>query len=190
MHFLRTASFMIAGCELTACAHVRLSAPTASAPGEDRVAAYEQLQPVDYQETATSVDGTSYTSADYVLLGDGTKVTFADDLLPLVPRDSSAAESMRLSRLYRNVNHLLFGGGVIAVLGGLFLAGEGRSEGSTLLTAAGTTLAVSGVISFTLLNWSANRSSEAASKAFREYDAALRRRLHVCSRDDRVVPCP
>lgn len=70
--------------------HVHLTAPPTNASAQERVAAYDDLHPIEY-ETVTSQKG-GYTDVAFLELNNGTKVRLAEDLLPLVPADSPAAQ--------------------------------------------------------------------------------------------------
>jgi hypothetical protein len=167
--------------------HVQLKAPPANASGQERVAAYDDLRPIDYK-TVTSAKG-RYTDVVSLELNDGTKVRLPEDLLPLVPPDSPAAQSMRDARSYRHKNQLLALGGYGGLIGGLILAAVGGGMGSKPVAYGGLGIAIGGVICLPFVNGQANKANASTAQAYEQYDDGLRRKLDLCEEGERVVPC-
>jgi hypothetical protein len=167
--------------------HVQLSAPPASAPGEQRLAAYDDLRPIEYETRTSRRSG--YTDVVSLELNDGTKVRLPEDLLPLVPEKSPAAQAMREARSHRHNNQLLGYGGYGGLLTGIIVALVGAGNGSKPLGYGGLGLAVGGAICLPFANRQATKANAATARAYEQYDDGLRRKLDLCEEGERVVPC-
>ena len=167
--------------------HVQLAAPPANAPPEVRAAAYDDLRPIEYATVSNLKSG--YTDVAFLELNDGTKVKLPEDLLPLVPPDSPAAQSMRDARSQRHTNHLLALGGTVGLLAGIITALAGAGMGSKPVAYGGLGVAIGGVICIPLTNREANKMNASTARAYEQYDDGLRRRLGMCEEGGRVVPC-
>src|SRR6186713_2681105 len=92
-----------ASCCLCAChAHHELTAPDSAASVAARESAYAELRPLSYHETHTTymrgfVPVGVDKSVDYLQLADGRRVYYPEDLLPVVPEGSAAAEAAKSS---------------------------------------------------------------------------------------------
>jgi hypothetical protein len=94
---MRRAGVLLMTCALLGCqAHVTLQAPRADAPLEERSRAYEKLKPLStHEQLVVSVRGgtASVSSSSYLQLGGGQRVYYPEDLLPVLPVDSTAASA-------------------------------------------------------------------------------------------------
>lgn len=173
---------------LSGCAgHVHLAAPPANASAQERLTAYDDLHPIEYK-TVTS-QKTGYTDVVSLDLNNGTRVKLPEDLLPLVPADSPAAQSMREARDHRHTNQLLGFGGYGALVGGIILALAGAGTGSKVLGYGGLGIAIGGGICLPFANRQADKANAATARAYEQYDDGLRRKLDLCEEGERVVPC-
>lgn len=94
---LLTTSVLLAGCMRGP--HVQLSSPPASAPSEERLAAFENLQPQSTAGTVTVAGSQPVAqTTDFIVLGDGRRVYHANDLVAVVPADSPTARAGRNSQ--------------------------------------------------------------------------------------------
>src|SRR5512141_694928 len=72
----------------TACiSHANLAPPPVTASGAERLAAYQQLAPRGFG----SFQNGHANDVGFLVLGDGTRVYFAEDLVPVVPPGSPTA---------------------------------------------------------------------------------------------------
>jgi hypothetical protein len=184
---------------LSACFHVELGArPAPRAPIGDRIAAYQRLRPrtVDREITVTtSKHGTSVTVESTLTLADGTTVTHADDLLPVLDPSSPAARAARASASAR-ANKWMFeiGGGVVA-LGGLLYAlgepgGDPYEEISDTQMRIGLGAVVVGSIGILIGQFYFRRQEEQLRRsAFFTFDESLRGSLQLCVNGMNLVDC-
>lgn len=187
---------------LSACAaNVRLPPPPAvTAPLSDRYAHYQRHRARNVQVTTVTAlyrDGVVRTSSaiDAISLENGATIERAEDLLPLVPPTSRAAERMRDAASYRA--HTARAGwtsvgmaGVatgLLVLGGLRPSPVGDANTPMLITGVGFALGavISGVVAALL--WSSHERARVDS--FNLYDSAYREQLNLCENDQGIFDC-
>ena len=94
---------------LSGCAeHLELRAPPASAPAQERVAAYNELKGLSYHETTVTTIGTigsgTTHSTDYMQLANGGRVYYPEDLLRSFP--TTRHRQRRPTRAARNGTRL------------------------------------------------------------------------------------
>src|SRR5438552_2834272 len=116
---------LVAGC--AAQPHLQLAVPGADAAASERIASYQKLHPKDQSETVvTDAHGEIQgQSADFLILGGGDIVYHAEDLVPVVPRDSKTAEAAARGLAYRDSGLPWQIAGAVAAAVGLGLAGYG-----------------------------------------------------------------
>ena len=160
--------------------------------------AYAHLRPSRLHRTEVTQIGpgssNSYTTTDFVELGDGRKVHHPGDLLPLVDERSIAADAMRdAERHRRTAGYLKLGalGGIAAgtaVMAASFLNSKEGRLGPTFYVGIGFLVGSAGAV--ILSNQQVNDGNEAAVRAFASYDEALQQRLDLCEDTEQVKPCP
>ena len=184
-------SLLLIPMQMLGCAsHVLLEAPPANAPGEQRVEAYDDLRPMEHQITVTTTKNSSFISDSVLQLNNGVKVRLPEDLLPLVPANSPAAESMRTAYRERKANQWLAFSAYAGTITGLILAGVGFGTDNNALKYGGAGMVIGGVVCFPLTNYFGSQYLDSTARAYKQYDEGLRRRLNVCNDADRIVPCP
>jgi hypothetical protein len=199
------------------CVHERVALPTppgADAPRDVRLAAYRALRPVRRTDAASgwsdavvpvpqnrrgpwkgNIEQRPSDMRDaYLDLGNGTRVTHAADLLPVVPEDSHAAafalKEMHDERIATSAQQVAIGSGAVAVAGfiaGLFIhvnAQPGSSDAGQVaaLGAAGAGV-ISGAVAGFVSAWYSGTSAQARASAFKAYDGSLRDGLGLRAQD-------
>jgi len=171
--------------------HVVLNAPPASAPLQERVAAYEKLQPLSMHEThLMHKRGLAVTGfirrVDYLQLANSERVYYPEDLLPAVGSDSATGQAAKRSKLARTRARAFMGFSI-----GSFTVGTGavlvpiltRNPDEPLNTTPmwiGSGLAIVGTILYFVSNGFAGVANDEASTAFETYDSSLRNNLNLC----------
>ncbi len=178
---------MALGCATEA--HVRLRAPPGDAAEQMRLAAYESLRADPRRAYLDETLGE-------LRLGDGTSVSHAEDILPVVPPRSRAALAARESEsMERWATRLLVAGTLTTILAGVLavraLNAEAEETAGTEDTAlpyylGGIGLGVVVAALSAVPEWQAN---DARHDAFTHYDAALRHRLRLCVVGLHVAAC-
>lgn len=111
------------GCSVQ---HVSLSAPPSSAPPPERVKAYERLRPLSTAEARTGIRGAAPASvlrtSEALQLAGGQRVEQPEDLLPVLPENSDAAQAARRSRSHEKTAWWLTAGGVVLLAAGAAVA--------------------------------------------------------------------
>jgi hypothetical protein len=209
-----------AGC---AHEHVTLNpAPSADAPRADRLAAYSSLRPVGAGDAPATNDRSavnlpqtpgrfSFTRSTnapsqgwrpapgdqhspFLDLANGTRVRYAEDLLPVIPDSSVTArhafDEMRDERVVRSAEYLGVGSSLVAVTGFVVAYTVNRGPPShgpdavlvPALAAAGTGLLV-GAVAAVVAAWYGRNSVEARLNAFQSYNDSLREGLGLRPED-------
>jgi hypothetical protein len=191
--------------------HQTLSAPTAGAGEAERVAAYERL----FASTGSSTvlvspqQGVVAQTADFVVLGDGTRVYHPGDFAAVVAPDSPTARSgaraddaLARARSKAGTLRTVMAIGFVGAIGGLALSGVGAAtaEGTdlpVLVPVGGGIAAVSIIGAVAAMFWMSGDLQAAATEAndervsaFATYNADLRKHLDVCVDGTRVTACP
>lgn len=182
---------------LNACtAHVDFAAPAVRLTPYQRVAMFNALRGVaETTVTTTTCRGTGgcarYTTK-HMALANGAVVDAPEDLLPLLPSDSEAAQHVRAAAsagdhaLWWSVGTLL-----VASVGGLAYVYESESATTSVETrriSGGVTILavlVGGLASF----HARSISLDETSLAFHYYNEGLAKRLAICVAGLAVVPC-
>jgi hypothetical protein len=171
---------------LASCAGKHVNLPALPAPSEQarRVQAFLDLQPVS--RSLTTENGWAMDST--MTLHDGTKVTYPEDLSPVVPSGSETQRAIDRSIAARHrKNRWLVGFLVGAVAGtATFIVLEKRGDHGLLPLAAPLVLA--GIPGFLFYSSRADEIAERRA-AFVAYPRDLGARLDVCAHELRVVPC-
>ena len=198
----RLLSVVVSTSLLGACVPVTpLSAPPASAPIEQRLAAYSQLAPAEQKKTTTlELDGNGNaelrTRTSLVLHG-GQEIFNPADFIPVVPTDSPTAAAIRTHEDAYNQRRNWTLGGVVGTLAGIALiAADGintDSAGNSTLSAVGwvgLTVAVVSAIAGTGGNfYYRSVSYDSKMAAFATYDASLRAGLGICINGLQLTDC-
>jgi hypothetical protein len=189
-----TLAFVASGC---GGPHVILKAPEASAPPEERIAAYEKLAPRRMRvRTVTTDQGpitSRYSEIEYLQLGDKSRVRHVVDLLPAVEPNSPTAESIHESTSNSTTAKWLLYSGLAAIVGGFALtvndlATNRQGRGAGFYIGAG--VGVGGVLALPTSVYFSGKSSQAKQRAMRSYDNDLLQRLDLCAGEEGAVPCP
>jgi len=168
------ASIALGGCH----DHVFLQVPASQAPLAERAQAYQDLRPLSYQISNNS------RQVDYLEIGNGSRVYYAEDLLVAVPPDSETARAIERSVELRNTAPW-FGFSALAcmIVGGTLIgvSAIGRESPDTTLMISGATVGLLGGLGFGIASGTVyGRSVDQARIAFDSYDGALQRKLRVC----------
>ncbi len=185
--------WMIASLLLGCGGHVTLQAPAINAPEAERLRAYERLRPIDRSVTRESEPSpdlgkrnrTSHRT-DYIVLGNGQRVEHVQDLLPVVPSDSSMASDVRASSALGVLGTGMIVVGVAAGLatGVWAISKPDEYPGGLMWGAAAASGLVIGI------GFGARvQSGHRASRAFTAYDHALRQHLDLCETGGVLATC-
>jgi hypothetical protein len=187
---------------LSACAtSVSVALPPArTAPLAQRYSFYQDHQPRSLAATTYTEFGMygsvrQRTTLDSLRLANGLVIERAEDLLPLVPPESRAAQRMRDVVSYRDhstrAGYVALGmAGVSAgliLLGGLRPSPVGDADGAMLFTGVG--LAFGAVISTVVYALLGTSSMGARQDALLGFDPALRERLNLCENEQGIFDC-
>jgi len=170
---------------LSGCAsHVNLSVPPASAPLATRAEAYRALHSTLAVQTNTSLGSGGASFDNEMLLGDGTTVAYAEDILPVVPEHSLSADYARRSLSKRSTGHTCaWISALSAIAFGAIVVGVASSTGSGTNALEKTGLAVTGLSAagFGIANYIfLSNSSDDAMEAYRHYNDGLQQKLSIC----------
>lgn len=187
---------------LTACAaHVAIVPPPArSAPLAERYSYYQDYRPRSLATTTYTEFGpygavSERTRLDSLRLANGLVIERAEDLLPIVPPESRAAQRMRDIVSYRahatRAGYVALGmtgvSAAMILLGGLRPSPVGDAGTPVLITGVGFALgAVISTLVFGLL-WASSNS--ARRDAFLNVDPALRDQLNLCENPQGIFDC-
>jgi hypothetical protein len=162
--------------------------PDPSASEDDRARAYERMSPKEIHRTypVTWLGGraheASYRMTDYIVLGNGMRVDYPEDLLPLVPADSATARAIEAEAEARSSHPIWFATGSTGmVLSGGALAfalvspRDSTEQTVGWIAAAGS--AVVGLVGYFVASKVREHADHEQSAAFGTYDQSLRRRL-------------
>ena len=177
---------------ITACGprHVILKAPSADAPAEERMKAYEELAPSSVRVTRfISKYGTS-ESVDSLRLADGRRVYYPEDLLPVVhPSSDAAGNILEIDDHARKARYTFWGGFAAIIAGSALMIVDLSNQKRGVPFYGGAALGLGGVIAIPVSSFFSAQASQARSSAFLNYDDGLRRRLDLCRNDEEVAPC-
>jgi len=179
------------GCSIP---HHVLSAPSATASEAERIAAYERLF-VRASAGTVLTDGSAVVgSTDFLVLGDGTRIVYAEDLLPVVDPDSPTGRAARRIRSGRARSHpwgmaggLSFGAGIITSVALVYYL---KDDGKVIGGFAGVTSGFVVGLAFAMVaiakegDLSGDRIS-----AFTTYNSDLLKHLDLCVVGTRVRAC-
>jgi hypothetical protein len=132
----------------------------------------------------------SCSESEILLLANGTQVHDPQDLLPLVPAESTTARSAKRSaRNYGRVP-LLWLGVVASIASGLVVSGKGAFNDDNTMMYSGFAILGVGALSFgTAAVIFGSRGNDARKQAFRHYTSDLASGLRVCMSGVVFVPC-
>ena len=171
--------------------HAHLAPPPTDGNAEARLAAYQALSPRGFG----SFQNQHGNDIGFLVLGDGTRVYFPEDLEPVVPAGSPTAQAgERHKTAWQRAKHWFKIGGVgfaaaIAIPSiALLTMHDDRSRTEVMLGGAGAGVVVGYVGLFGGLIDLVESNGERAS-AFLTYDDALRAELHLCIAGLEVYDC-
>ncbi len=176
-----------AGC----ISHARLDPPPLGATAAERIAAYQRLSPRGFG----SFQNAHANDIGFLVLGDGQRVYFAEDLIPVVPPGSpTAIAGARHRGAWDRAWHWLKVGGIgyaaaIAiplVALGTMKDDDARTEVMIGGAALGTTIGTIGMVGAAI---NAVESNGERASVFLTYDDALRAELHLCIAGLEVYDC-
>lgn len=178
--------------------HQRLTAPAGSASEADRIAAYERLFARGSSITALIAPNGAVvaSSPDYLILGDGTRVAYVEDLAPLVSPDSPTGRA--IDRYQRGVARSkpwerAWKWSFVAGLAGGVVLPIVIDDGDGTRIGAGVGSMLAGALLGTIFAFVADsRAGDLAGErisAFTTYNQDLGRQLDVCVDGTRIVSC-
>ncbi len=164
------------------------------------MASYERLRPRSAMEGVSGLRGGEPASvvrtSERLQLGSGTQVYYPEDLLPVVPRESTTAVAADRASAARSRAAWLTVGGIALVVAGAavvaapFVTSDSNESVSTEPIYFGTGLVVLSLPVFLFGGAERRRAEQERATAFEGYEPALRQRLDLCPSGARVVPCP
>ena len=167
---------------VTGCMHRDLRLPPEPWSPEQRVTTYNQLA-ATHEKIVYSNKG---SASRILVLADGREVRWVEDVLPVVPPDSTTARNARRAVQHRGQSAWWFLGGVITTITGVVMWGTAESDaakiGGPLVTLAGV-LAVGVGFYHRYIYW------HSEERAYESYDDDLAAALRVCVSGFGVVPC-
>lgn len=184
--------------------HVSFVVPSAQAPYDERLAAYEQLRPETERKKRlfkTAIIKKRKKPDAPLTLADGTQVYHSEDLAPLVPPDSVTAQAIERHLKYERSQKIWASSaiGLSSLSGGAFSLGlfvfvraddkETKNLGLGFAIGGIVLSAVSLAVSIPVANARAELAQKANEDAFVNYDQALRVFLGICERDGKLVDC-
>jgi hypothetical protein len=187
---------LIAAAACTPPPHQTLTAPSASASEADRVAAFRRLLARGDEQTVTVSQSGSVQSrqTDYLILGDGSRVYYAEDLLPVVAPDSATARQAVLARQRAAAAHpwavamvIAFASTFAVVLASPLVFSDTRDRVQFAIIGGAVGIAATGGL-LIKGNQVAGDGGERVS-AFATYNEDLGKQLDVCVDGTRVVGC-
>lgn len=195
---------LIATAMLACHPHVELRAPDAAASGPERISSYERLHArsthethITYANEYGAVVGAARV-VDYLQLADGQRVYHPEDLMPVLPPDSSAYAAADRSRAKMKTARTLngIGWGAVGVGGAVMLVGaatvdiDGTNTGALLAPLIiGGGIALVGTAITIVSGGFARKAMDEKATAFELYNDGLATRLDVCANDKVLVPC-
>jgi hypothetical protein len=179
---------------LAGCFHVSLQKPPPHASFDERLATYERLRPVSQVQDVTVTTGTyaAVTVSSKLVLADGTAVTHAEDLLPVLDPKTPAGHAAARSRSARHSANNWYTGGLLVMAAGLVYlltqssVEEGPGAADVIAMGAMTVGPLVGL--FGGLYYREVEENERRA-AFHTYDASLRSSLALCVDGVRIVDC-
>ena len=188
MRFVSVGS-IVAAYWLCAChAHQELVAPDSAASVAEREAAYGDLRPLSYHETHITytrgfVPVGTEKQVDYLQLADGRRVYYPEDILPVVPEGSPAAEAADSSHSSRTTGVTLQALGFTGMFAGLaistvpLLLRDPEEDLNLTPVYGGLAVVGLGTILYFVGRSIYGTSHDEAATAFETYDSGLRQRL-------------
>ncbi len=188
---LALSSVLVAGCPYH---HVDLRPPAPELSGEQRVAAFMELKPVDQAFLRVSGDGgeTWELSSTSLLLANHAEVVAPEDLIPVVDPSSETARAASASVAARRKSQIAWYAGVASLVGGYIMIGGFGFNGTPFGVTpwVGGSMIAAGLISavFVSRHYGHVELNERRF-AFAHYTRDLGDHLNVCASGLQVVPC-
>ena len=192
--------FVLAGCY-----HATLDPVPATASSEQRLAAYQRLRPAAQVENITVTSsrygyGTNVNVSTEMVLGDGTTVTNAEDLVPVLDPETPAARAAKRSASARHDKWTWILGGLAAIAaGGVMIAldasttdrsQDGADRSNHVLTILGLATAFGGTLAVTISPfYFGSIEAREDRAAFFTYDASLQQTLRLCAVGLQITDC-
>lgn len=182
----------LATLALGACVeHVQLAPAPVGAPAAARLAAYQQLAPKGFG----SYQNRHGNDLGFLVLGDGSRVYYPEDLAPVVPADSPAARAGAHHRgAWGRMIHWLkiagVGYGAAIVVPAVALATMRNDDARTEVMIGGAVGGMAlGTVGFVGAALDAFEANGDRATAFLTYDDALRAEFHLCVAGLEVYDC-
>jgi len=189
---MRTTFLLVLAALSGACiSHANLAPPPVDASGADRLAIYQQLAPRGFG----SFQNRRSNDIGFLVLGDGTRVYFPEDLAPVVPAGSPTARAGRAhvgawarAKHWMKVGGIAFASSVIVPAVALATMDDSDRRTEIMIggAAGGFVVGMGSFIAGAINLVDAN--GERAS-AFLTYDDALRAELRLCVSGLEVFDC-
>jgi hypothetical protein len=190
---MRLASHLaLASLFASACiSHAHLAPPPVAAPAGDRLAVYQQLSPRGFG----SFQNQHANDLGFLVLGDGTRVYFPEDLEPVVPPDSPTARAGRAhesawsrAKHWMKIGAVGFAAAIVVPVVALATMHDDDTRTEVMVGGAAGGMIV-GWVGFggAIVNL-VDANGERAS-AFLTYDDSLRSELHLCIAGLEVYDC-
>ncbi len=177
---------------IAACAtgHVELESPRPDLSGDERVATFEQLKPIDETVQRLSVNGGPWQTMNRSLvLANHAEVYAPEDLLPVVGADSETARAAQRSVEARGKQRSWSYVALGAAVGGFMLAGWSFEGGPVSPWIAFPVFLVGPVVAYGFARHYGGIELDERRAAFEHYTRDLGDRLNVCAHGTEVVPC-
>lgn len=155
--------------------------------------AYKKLRPRGQMNVVTVQNGMAVSNTtEYIILGNGSRVYYAEDLLAVVNEDSPTAKAARRSKAdlesSKNWGWGYWAGttaGLVAMTGGVI----SDSDASVSLLLVGAALAVGSNAALIGSLIYGKRAQDEKATAFTTYSDDLREKLELCVEGLKLVPC-
>lgn len=173
--------------------HVRLEPPPPNLTPDQRVHAFHALKAVGAERIITTQCGQGgCTSSEHnvLLLANGQRIHHPEDLVPVIPANSSAAVAVERARAARSTGHRwgYIGFGSFTVGGLLALQGFDAEPNSVRDTAV-PILLVGGIVAAGFAWYYIRESNTQTRTAYWHYSGALAQQLGICVVGLQVVAC-
>lgn len=182
---------MLVGCR--SAKHVTIHAPPDTLTQSQRIQTFQYYRiGGEGMETTTSCSnrGCTSTSRRLLVLGDGTEVRHAEDLIPLLPENTIAGLAARNVARHEQRGRMWRRIALVSVLGGLAVAVVAERldhhDFAVGSTAVGLGVGLIG-LGGSMVNYMDAKSE--TDEVFDNYNQALAQRLAVCVAGYQLVPC-
>lgn len=164
------AVFLLALLETSCSHHVNIDYPGPGADPIDRCYAYWRLQPKSFARITTYSSNGGVNHEDSILMGDGTRVSELEDLLPLVSADSDYARGLRAADSHSRRSIWYGVSGIVAPIAGVTMLVKDAPTfvGGAFIASALPLFIISGVMKYYAAD-DRKRAAYALDKSMREH---------------------